>query len=80
MLSLSLSLLVVFSPLHGICRYHSPSHAAEITAGYYNTNYQDAYYNIAQTFARHNVDFDFTCLELFGGQCLPCVYFCFSSL
>jgi len=44
--------------------YVSPSHAAECTAGYYNTNGNNAYLQIARMFARHHVEFDFTCLEM----------------
>jgi hypothetical protein len=33
--------------------YHTESHAAELTAGYYNTSYRDGYDSIAAVFARH---------------------------
>jgi len=46
--------------------YNDPSHAAELTAGYYNTNGQNAYSNIAKTFKQHSARFDFTCLEMTG--------------
>lgn len=45
--------------------YKSPHHAAELTAGYYNTNGRDAYGEIAEMFkANGNVGVDFTCLEM----------------
>jgi len=44
--------------------YKTASHAAECTAGYYNTNNNDAYADIAAMFATTGVDFDFTCLEM----------------
>merc|ERR1712146_490388 len=44
--------------------YKSPHHAAELTAGYYNTNSRDAYAEIASVFASHKANFDFTCLEM----------------
>jgi len=44
--------------------YLSPQHAAECTAGYYNTNNNNAYLEIAKAFAKYNADFDFTCMEM----------------
>jgi len=44
--------------------YSSNSHAAELTAGYYNTNNNNAYLQISQMLARYNVEFDITCLEM----------------
>jgi len=44
--------------------YATDSHAAECTAGYMNTNNNDAYLQIAQMFAKNNVEFDFTALEM----------------
>lgn len=44
--------------------YKSPHHAAELTAGYYNANSRNAYEEIAALFKTHNVNFDFTCLEM----------------
>lgn len=44
--------------------YTSSSHAAEVTAGYYNTNSQDAYAKIAQLFKNYDIHFDFTALEM----------------
>nr|BAN42184.1 beta-amylase, putative [Entamoeba invadens] len=46
--------------------YNDNSHAAELTAGYYNTNSQDAYSNIAKAFKKYGARFDFTCLEMTG--------------
>lgn len=45
--------------------YNSPSHAAEVTAGYLNTNGVNAYEQIAEMFAKTHTEFDFTCLEMF---------------
>mmetsp|Transcript_19937 Transcript_19937/g.52917 ORF Transcript_19937/g.52917 Transcript_19937/m.52917 type:complete len:567 (-) Transcript_19937:143-1843(-) len=44
--------------------YDHPSHAAELTAGYYNTNGRNAYNEIADIFAEYGAFFDFTCLEM----------------
>merc|ERR1719210_689598 len=45
--------------------YGDQSHAAEVTAGYYNTNFRNGYAEIADTFkASGNVTFCFTCLEM----------------
>ncbi|EKE37411.1 hypothetical protein ENUP19_0194G0028 [Entamoeba nuttalli] len=51
--------------------YNDQSHAAELTAGYYNTNNQNAYANIANVFKKSGARFDFTCLEMSGtdGNC-----------
>lgn len=52
--------------------YDSYSHGAEITAGYYNTNFNDAYGQIADMLERQNFIFCFTCLEMANpndGQC-----------
>ncbi|KAL7718677.1 Beta-amylase [Entamoeba marina] len=46
--------------------YKDYSHAAELTAGYYNTNSKNAYLDIANLFALNNARFDFTCLEMTG--------------
>jgi len=46
--------------------YNDPSHAAEMTAGYYNTNGINGYRVIADTFVKNNIRFDFTCLEMSG--------------
>lgn len=48
--------------------YGTRSHAAELTAGYYNTRYQDGYLPIAQMFAKHDVVFNFTCMEMKDGE------------
>eukprot|EP00761_Pharyngomonas_kirbyi_P013846 gb/GECH01013875.1/.p1 GENE.gb/GECH01013875.1/~~gb/GECH01013875.1/.p1 ORF type:complete len:482 (+),score=107.54 gb/GECH01013875.1/:1-1446(+) len=45
--------------------YKTKSHAAELTAGYYNTaDHEDGYLAIAKMFSKYNVVFDFTCLEM----------------
>jgi len=44
--------------------FKTPHHAAEVTAGYYNTNGRDAYAEITEVFATHNASIDFTCLEM----------------
>eukprot|EP01135_Chromosphaera_perkinsii_P007251 Nk52_evm59s745 gene=Nk52_evmTU59s745 len=44
--------------------YNTDCHAAELTAGFYNTEYRNGYIAIAQMFKRHDVDFIFTCIEM----------------
>lgn len=44
--------------------YDTDSHAAEVTAGYYNTNFHNAYLELAKVFAEEGVGMDFTCLEM----------------
>ncbi|CAM8879402.1 unnamed protein product [Rhodiola kirilowii] len=44
--------------------YNSRSHAAELTAGYYNTRNHDGYTAIAQLMGRHGVILNFTCMEM----------------
>ncbi|KAG6664598.1 beta-amylase 1, chloroplastic-like [Carya illinoinensis] len=44
--------------------YGTRSHAPELTAGYYNTRFQDGYLPIAQMLARHDAVFNFTCIEM----------------
>ncbi|XP_059643784.1 beta-amylase 3, chloroplastic [Cornus florida] len=44
--------------------YRTRSHAAELTAGYYNTRHRDGYLPIARVFAKHGVIFNFTCMEM----------------
>ncbi|KAJ5072082.1 hypothetical protein M0811_09726 [Anaeramoeba ignava] len=44
--------------------YMTDSHAAELTAGYYDTINHDGYNDIASMFKKHGVVFDFTCLEM----------------
>lgn len=50
----------------GIHWWHgAPSHAAEVTAGYYNTNGRNAYKEIAEVFRKSgDVALCFTCLEM----------------
>jgi len=44
--------------------YGDPSHAAEVTSGYYNTDQNNGYLIIANLFTKYNAWFDFTALEL----------------
>jgi len=44
--------------------YNSASHAAELTAGYYNANGNNAYLQIAQHIHKYGAHFDFTALEM----------------
>ncbi|CAI0417702.1 unnamed protein product [Linum tenue] len=48
--------------------YKTRSHAAELTAGYYNTRHHDGYQPIAQMFSKHGVVFNFTCMEMRDGE------------
>ncbi|KAK5804717.1 hypothetical protein PVK06_032368 [Gossypium arboreum] len=48
--------------------YRTRSHAAELTAGYFNTRYQDGYLPIAQMFSKHGLVFIFTCMEMKDGE------------
>ncbi|KAL9681779.1 hypothetical protein QQ045_013567 [Rhodiola kirilowii] len=44
--------------------YKTRSHAAELTAGYFNTRNRDGYIPIARMMARHGVVLNFTCMEM----------------
>lgn len=44
--------------------YRTRSHAAELTAGYYNTRQRDGYLPIAQMMGKHGVVLNFTCMEM----------------
>ena len=44
--------------------YKTRSHAAELTAGYYNTRHRDGYLPIARTLGKHGVVLNFTCMEM----------------
>lgn len=44
--------------------YRTRSHAAELTAGYYNTRYHDGYLPLAQMLGNHGVVLNFTCMEM----------------
>lgn len=44
--------------------YRSRSHAAELTAGYYNTRNRDGYTPIAKMLAKRGVIMNFTCMEM----------------
>ncbi|KAF5460252.1 hypothetical protein F2P56_020135 [Juglans regia] len=48
--------------------YRTSSHAAELTAGYYNTRHRDGYLPIARMMGRHGVVFKFTCMEMKDGE------------
>ncbi|KAJ0106640.1 hypothetical protein Patl1_18328 [Pistacia atlantica] len=49
----------------GIHWHHKTrSHAAESTAGYYNTRHRDGYLPIARMFSKHGVILNFTCMEM----------------
>ncbi|XP_047337485.1 beta-amylase 3, chloroplastic-like [Impatiens glandulifera] len=48
--------------------YKTRSHAAELTAGYYNTRHRDGYLPIAQMMGKHGVVFNFTCMEMRDAQ------------
>ncbi|KAH8953383.1 hypothetical protein BDL97_08G023400 [Sphagnum fallax] len=44
--------------------YKTPSHAAEVTAGFYNVNHRDGYLPIALMLAKNKAALNFTCVEL----------------
>ncbi|KAF0930120.1 hypothetical protein E2562_030293 [Oryza meyeriana var. granulata] len=44
--------------------YRTRSHAAELTAGYYNTRHRDGYAPIAAMLARRGAVLNFTCMEM----------------
>lgn len=44
--------------------YDSEAHAAEATAGYYNTNGRNAYLEIAKVLAEEGAELDLTCMEM----------------
>ncbi|KAM7493998.1 hypothetical protein LguiB_028607 [Lonicera macranthoides] len=44
--------------------YKTRSHAAELTAGYYNTRHHDGYLPIAKMMGTHGVVLNFTCMEM----------------
>ena len=44
--------------------YMTASHPAELTAGYYNTRAHEGYGAIAAMLAKHDAEFDFTCMEM----------------
>ncbi|CAI9771600.1 unnamed protein product [Fraxinus pennsylvanica] len=48
--------------------YNTRSHAAELTAGYYNTRHHDGYLPIAQMMGKHGVVLNFTCMEMRDGE------------
>lgn len=48
--------------------YGSRSHAAELTAGYYNTDQRDGYAAVVDMCARHRVNLVLTCVEMSDSQ------------
>ncbi|CAL9764108.1 unnamed protein product [Musa acuminata subsp. burmannicoides] len=48
--------------------YQDDSHAAELTAGYYNLNDRDGYRPIARMLARHDAILNFTCAEMINSE------------
>ncbi|XP_010531694.1 PREDICTED: beta-amylase 3, chloroplastic-like [Tarenaya hassleriana] len=52
--------------------YNTRSHAAELTAGYYNTRDQDGYLPIAQMLGKHGAVLNFTCMEMRDGEQPDC--------
>ncbi|GFZ15399.1 chloroplast beta-amylase [Actinidia rufa] len=52
--------------IHWHCR--TRSHAAELTAGYYNTRHQDGYLPIARMMGKYGVVMNFTCMEMRDGE------------
>ncbi|KAI3456462.1 hypothetical protein Pfo_013125 [Paulownia fortunei] len=48
--------------------YKTRSHAAELTAVYYNTRHRDGYLSVARMQAKHGVVFNFTCMEMRDGE------------
>ncbi|GFZ15400.1 chloroplast beta-amylase [Actinidia rufa] len=48
--------------------YRTRSHAAELTAGYYNTRHQDGYLSIARMMGKYGVVMNFTCMEMRDGE------------
>ena len=64
--------------LAGVHWWHkSRAHAAELTAGYYNTRERDGYAPLMQLLARHSARVSFTCVEMRDcehppeGRCSP---------
>lgn len=51
--------------------YHTPSHAAELTAGYYNTSDKDGYQDIINICSDHSVGVILTCVEMSDAQHPP---------
>ncbi len=51
--------------------YRTASHAAELTAGYFNTARRDGYAPIAELCARHGAGMTLTCVEMCDEQHPP---------
>lgn len=58
-------LILIGEQLSGIhWWYKTASHAAELTAGFYNPSNRDGYAPIAAMFKKHGAALNFTCVEL----------------
>ena len=55
----------------GVHWYNSRSHAAEMTAGYYNTEAHDGYAGILELCAQHGMVATLTCVEMCDAQHPP---------
>ena len=51
--------------------YRTRSHAAELTAGYYNTAGRDGYNALIEICAKHGTGLTLTCVEMCDGQHPP---------
>ena len=51
--------------------YHTPSHAAELTAGYYNTSGRNGYAALLRTCASFGAGVILTCVEMTDAQHPP---------
>jgi hypothetical protein len=51
--------------------YHTPSHAAELTAGYYNTNNRNGYNELLELCTVYGADAVLTCVEMTDAQHPP---------
>ncbi|GAV68812.1 Glyco_hydro_14 domain-containing protein [Cephalotus follicularis] len=54
--------------------YQTFSHAAELTAGYYNTALRDGYDPVATMLSRHGAALHVSCLEMMDGESPPAYY------
>ncbi|XP_058115214.1 inactive beta-amylase 4, chloroplastic isoform X2 [Magnolia sinica] len=55
--------------------YQTDSHAAELTAGYYNTALRDGYDPLASVLSRHGAALHISCLEMHDSE-VPSTYLC----
>jgi beta-amylase len=51
--------------------YHTPSHAAELTAGYYNTSTRNGYIELLEVCSAYGADAVLTCVEMTDAQHPP---------